>query len=428
MKKSSKIKYLIPMVFVILLPIGWIMAETSDKAVLYTVIELIKKASVKEVTEKHLVKSAVSGMLSELDPHSSFLDEKEFEEMKVATTGEFGGVGVEIMVESPGLRVISPIDDTPAFKAGVKPADMIFAIDDQLIGNMSPTEAISKMRGAKNTKVKVSILREGAGEPIELTLVRDIIKANPVRSHLYKDIGYIRIASFSEQTTDAVKKAVTDLNKEAGKTEIKGYVLDLRNNPGGILEQSVYVTDLFLNKGTIVSTKDRDGKEQMMFKATEGSIIKDVPLVVLINNGSASASEIVSGALQDHKRAIILGTKSFGKGSVQTVFNLPGYGAIRLTTALYYTPSGRSIQAEGIIPDIIVEQAKIEPLNNKDKKMEISEVKLRNHLINKNASSYVDEASLVKSKEEFWIKLYEQDYQLARAVDVLKSLELLKKW
>ena len=429
MKMNTRVRKFILIFAVILLPVGWLFAEaTNDKAVLYTVIELIKKAYVKETTDKQLVESAISGMLSALDPHSSFLNEKEFEEMKTMTKGEFGGIGVEIMVESPGLRVISPIDDTPAFKAGVKPADMIFAIDDEMIANMTPNEAITKMRGAKNTKVKISILREGASEPIELTIVRDIIKSNPVRQHLYKDIGYIRIASFSNQTTESVVKAIEELKKAAGEKGIKGYVLDLRNNPGGILEQSVYVSDLFLNKGVIVSTKGRDEKNQMVFTAKSDVLVgKDVPLVVLINNGSASASEIVAGALQDHKRAIIVGTKSFGKGSVQTVMNLPNYGAIRITTALYYTPSGKSIQADGIVPDIIVEQAKVELLVNKDKKLQFSEANLKNHLAN-NSLPAIEAKDLDKSKEEFWTKLYEQDYQLARSLDVLKSMIILQKW
>ncbi|MEK6733694.1 MAG: S41 family peptidase, partial [Pseudomonadota bacterium] len=342
-----------------------------------------------------------------------------------STKGEFGGIGVEIMVESPGLKVITPIDDTPAFKAGVKPGDLIFAINDELIANMTANEAISKMRGAKNTKVKISIFREGKSEPIELAISRDIIKANPVKYHLYGDYAYIRVASFSEQTADGVKKAIFSLKKEIGKKEIQGYVLDLRNNPGGVLKQAAYVTDIFLNEGVIVSTKDRDGNEQMVFRASSNATVKDVPLVVLINNGSASASEIVAGALQDHKRALIVGTKSFGKGSVQTVISLPGYGAIKITTALYYTPSGRSIQAEGIVPDVIVDQGRVEfPKDNK--KYQYSESSLRNHLENKtrNDSENIKE----NSKAEFWAKLYEQDYQLARSIDILKSLILLKKW
>ncbi len=426
---KTRAKYFILITLATLLPIGWLLAENlNDKAVLYTIIELIKKVYVKETTDKQLVESAISGMLSELDPHSSFLNEKEFEEMKTVTKGEFGGIGVEIMVESPGLRVISPIDDTPAFKAGVKPADMIFAIDDEMIINMTPTEAVNKMRGQKDTKVKISILRSGMADPIDLTLHRDIIKANPVKHHLYGDYGYIRIATFSFQAAESVTKAIAELKKEAGKKEIKGYILDLRNNPGGVLEQSADVTNLFLENGLIVSTKGRDNKVQMSFSADPSKVlIKNTPLVVLINNGSASASEIVAGALQDHKRAIILGTKSFGKGSVQSVLNLPGYGALRITTALYYTPSDRSIQAEGIVPDIIAEPAKIELLTNKDKKLDYSEATLRNHLVNKTTTPAVDEKDMEKKKIEFWSKLYEQDYQLARALDVLKSMVILKK-
>jgi carboxyl-terminal processing protease len=422
---KKRVKFFIIISLAGLLPIGYLFAEISnDRAVLYSLIELIKKVYVKDVTDKQLVESAISGMLTELDPHSSFFNEKEFEELKTTTTGEFGGIGVEIMVESPGLRVISPIDDTPAFKSGVKPGDMIFAIDDETIANMTPNQAINKMRGAKNTKVKISILREGSAEPIEITMARDIIKANPVKQNLYGDIGYIRVASFSLQTAESVRKAIEELKKEANNNEIKGYVLDLRNNPGGVLEQSVYLTDLFLDKGVIVSTKGKDNKEQMVFSATNNTLVKDKPLVVLINNGSASASEIVAGALQDHKRALIVGTKSFGKGSVQTVMTLPGYGAIRLTTALYYTPSGRSIQAEGIVPDIIIEPAKVELLNNKEKKMQFSESALRNHLVNKTTA--LDNKNIEKTKAEFWNKLYEQDYQLARALDIIKTMDILK--
>lgn len=425
---SRRVKYFIVIIAAILIPTGFLLAEVAnDRVVLYTVMELIKKVYVKETKDKQLVESAISGMLSELDPHSSFLNEKEFDEMKTVTKGEFGGIGVEIMVESPGLRVISPIDDTPAFKANVKPADMIFAIDDEMISNMTPTQAINKMRGAKGTKVKISILRSGAPDPIDLTLVRDIIKANPVKHHLYDDYGYIRISTFSFQTAEALVKSINELKKEAGKKKIKGYILDLRNNPGGVLEQSADVTNLFLDKGLIVSTRGRDNKELMSFSASSNALIKDEPLVVLINNGSASASEIVAGALQDNKRAIILGTKSFGKGSVQTIMSLPGYGAIRITTALYYTPSGRSIQAEGIIPDIIVEPAKVELLDNKDKKNDYSEASLRNHLLNKTSTTIIDAKDIEKKKAEFWERIYEQDYQLARALDVLKSMDILKK-
>ncbi len=420
----KKTKFILACLTLILLPLGWLMAENvNDRTVLMSVMDLIKKVYVKETTDKQLVESAISGILNGLDPHSSFFNEKEFDELKTTTKGEFGGIGVEIMVESPGLRVISPIDDTPAFKEGIKAGDMIFAIDDEMIVNMTPNDAIGKMRGARGSKVKISVLREGKSEPLEFTLIRDIIKANPVKYHLYKDLAYIRVASFTMQTADLLKNAIEDLKKQAGNNKIKGYVLDLRNNPGGILEQSVYVTNLFLNNGLIVSTRGRDNKEQMSFSATADTSIKTEPLVVLINNGSASASEIVAGALQDHKRAIIVGTKSFGKGSVQSVLALPGYGAIKLTTALYYTPSGKSIQAEGIVPDIIVEPAKVELLNNK--KLQMSEAILKNHLAN--STNSLKSKDLAKTKEEFWKDLYNQDYQLARALDVLRSIIILEK-
>jgi carboxyl-terminal processing protease len=424
MKNKFRLKHLLLILF-LLLPVGYAIANSSEVNIFYKVMELVKQVYVKEVTDKQLIKSAFSGMLSALDPHSAFLDEKELNEMNLNTKGEFGGIGVEIMVESPGLRIISPIDDSPAFKAGIKPMDMIFAVDDQLIGNMTPFEAVSKTRGEKNTKVKVSIIRDGVNEPLEFTLVRDIIKADPIKFHLYDDIAYIRIASFSEQTTPSLKKAIDELRKKSEKNPIKGYVLDLRNNPGGILEQAIFVSDAFLEKGVIVSIKGKNDKEQMIYRASGNMLVANVPIVVLINRGSASASEIVAGALQDNERAIILGTKSFGKGSVQTVIPLANYGALKLTTALYYTPSNRSIQAEGIVPDIIVEPAKIEFLSNKDKKMELVESKLRNHLVNQNAVQNKNQGEKVKL--EAWNKLYNEDYQLARAIDVLKTIRLLKK-
>jgi carboxyl-terminal processing protease len=290
---------------------------------------------------------------------------------------------------------------------------------------MTPNDAINKMRGPKSSKVKILILRDGESEPLELNLTRDIIKASPVKFHLYDDYAYIRVASFSMQTVDSAKQALEELRKKAGNKKIKGYVLDLRNNPGGILEQSVYLANLFIDKGKIVSTRGRDQKEQSSFNATSEAIVKDTPLVVLINNGSASASEIVAGALQDNKRAIIIGTKSFGKGSVQSVMNLPGYGALKLTTAFYYTPSGRSIQAEGIVPDIIVEPAKVELLSSKNKKLQLSESKLKNHL--RNLSEVAPSKYQPKTTEEFWKELYDQDYQLARALDVLKTMVTLQK-
>lgn len=415
----------------LVLPIGWIFAgNMNDKVLFFSVLELVKKEYVEPVDDKKLIESALGGMLSDLDPHSSYLTEKEFEEMKTVTKGEFGGIGVEIMVDQSGLRVITPIDDTPAYKAKVKAGDLIFAVNDELIANMTPSEAIGKMRGNKGTKVKISIIREGEYEPIELTLTRDIIKTIPVKSHLYGDIGYLRISSFLSQTSDSLNKAIKDIQSKAKGKALIGYVLDLRNNPGGLLEQAVKVSDLFLDEGVIVSTKGRNEKDHMVFKAENGTAIGYIPMVVLINNGSASAAEIVAGALQDNKRALVLGIKSFGKGSVQNVVPIPGFGAIKLTTSLYYTPSGRSIQAEGIVPDIIVEPARIESLSVKDKKLRLSESTLRNHLSNKtnDENSKIELIADKIEKKDVWSKLYEEDYQLARAIDVLKSMQVLKNW
>jgi carboxyl-terminal processing protease len=435
MSLKSKIKYTAAVIaLTLLIPVGYLLAQANDLKMLYSVIELIKKVYIEEVTDKKLVESALSGMLSNLDPHSSFLNKKELAEINESVKGEFGGIGVEILAEAQGLRVISPIDDTPAYKAGVESKDLIFAINDDLIGNMTPSEAIKRMRGPKGSKLKISIIREGLMEPLEINLKRDIIKVNPVKFHLYDDIAYIRIATFSDQTALNVKKAFETLTKEA-KKGIKGYVLDLRNNPGGILEQSIKVTDFFIDEGVIVSTKSRIATDAITFESKPGGTLIDrnVPLVALINSGSASASEIVAGALQDHKRALILGTKSFGKGSVQNLIEIPEYGAIKITTSLYYTPSGRSIQAEGIVPDITIEPARIELLNtDTTRKYQRSESTLKNHLPNKTDNNALIKAKtvndLAQDKKQLWKELYEKDYQLARAIDILKSMELLKTW
>lgn len=435
MKKQIKLYPLIA--FFLLFSNTWAWADNSDKNVLFSVLELIKKIYVKEISDKKLVEAAISGMLTGLDPHSSFINEAEFEEIKTVVKGEFGGIGVEIISEPQGLRIISPIDDTPAFKAGLKPADLIFAVDDQLVANMTPAEAIKKMRGPKGSNVKISIIRDGLGEPLEISLMRDVIKANPVKYHLYNDVAYIRVSSFTNKTTEAVKKAIEVLNSQAEKNKIKGYILDVRNNPGGILEQSVSLTNLFIDNAVVVTTKDRTGKETSKYEAKARALVdKKIPLIVLINGGSASASEIVAGALQDYKRAIILGTKSFGKGSVQSIIELPGYGAIKITTSLYYTPLGRSIQAEGIKPDIEVTPAKIEPINNTDKKFEYSESTLKNHIVNGTKKENNDSVNneniklkeILKNKENIWSVLYERDYQLTRAIDIIKTMEILKKW
>ena len=324
------------------------------------VFERVRADYVEETTDEELIEAAVNGMLSALDPHSSYLDQKKYDDMKVQTQGSFGGLGIEVTMEGGVVKVVSPIDDTPAFKAGLQPGDLITHIDGQEILGMTLAEAVEKMRGKIGTPIKLSI-RRADREPFDVTLTRDVIKIRSVRSRLEGRVGYIRISSFSEQTDEGVRNEIAKLKKEA-PGGLQGLVLDLRNNPGGLLAQAVAVSDDFLEQGEIVSTRARKTEDAQRFNARAGEVAKDLPIVVLINAGTASASEIVAGALQDHGRAILLGTKSFGKGSVQTIIPLVGHGAMRLTTARYYTPSGRSIQAVGIEPDIVVEQAKIELL------------------------------------------------------------------
>lgn len=388
------------------------------------VFEKVKQDYVEEVPDKQLVESAINGMLTSLDPHSGYLDNKSFDEMKVQTRGEFGGLGIEVTVEGGLIKVVSPIDDTPAFKAGIQAGDYISHIDDESVAGMTLNDAVEKMRGPAGSKIKVTVLREGATEPIDMNIVRDVIKIRSVRSESEGDVAYIRITSFSEKTAGNLKKEFLKQKQATGK-DLKGLVLDLRNNPGGLLDQAIEVSDAFLDKGEIVSTRGRDPKNGKRFNARKGDITDGLPIVVLINGGSASASEIVSGALQDHGRAVIMGTKSFGKGSVQTVIPLPGDRAIRLTTSRYYTPSGRSIQAKGIDPDIVVENAKIETV--KSPNLNYSEASLPGHLSGDREQKPTTLETLKSKvqqkdgkKEEK--SLSEQDYQLARAVDLLHGI------
>ena len=323
------------------------------------VFERVRSDYVEEVSDQTLVEAAINGMLSSLDPHSSYLNAKNYKDMQVQTRGEFGGLGIEVTMENGLVKVVSPIDDTPAAKAGIKPNDFITHLDGEPVAGLSLPEAVEKMRGPVNSDIKLTIRREGK-DPFDVTLTRAVVKIQSVKSHLEgENIGYIRITSFNEQTDTGLQNAVKNLKQQAGN-KLVGYVLDLRNNPGGLLDQAIAVSDAFLERGEIVSTRGRRSEDAQRFNARPGDITNGLPIVVLINGGSASASEIVAGALQDHHRAVLLGTKSFGKGSVQTIIPLPGHGAMRLTTARYYTPSGRSIQAKGIEPDILVEPAKIE--------------------------------------------------------------------
>jgi carboxyl-terminal processing protease len=345
------------------------------------VFERVRSDYVEKPDDGKLIESAINGMLAGLDPHSSYMDPKSFRDMQVQTRGEFGGLGIEVTMEDGLVKVVAPIDDTPAAKAGVRANDIITKLDDEQVQGLTLNQAVEKMRGPVNTKIKLTIMRKGSDKPIEVTIVRDVIRVKSVRSHAEgEDVGYIRVTQFNEQTTDGLKKAISDLKAQLGADKIKGYVLDLRNNPGGLLDQAISVSNAFLDKGEIVSTRGRNAEETQRFNARAGGdLTKGKPVIVLINGGSASASEIVAGALQDHKRATLIGTRSFGKGSVQTIIPLgAGNGALRLTTARYYTPSGRSIQAKGITPDIEVLQEVPDELKTRtDTKGEAS---LRGHL------------------------------------------------
>jgi carboxyl-terminal processing protease len=344
------------------------------------VFERVRADYVEKPDDSKLVESAINGMLAGLDPHSSYMDPKSFRDMQVQTRGEFGGLGIEVTMEDGLVKVVAPIDDTPAAKAGVMANDIITQLDDENVQGLTLNQAVDKMRGPVNTKIKLTIMRKGSDKPIEVSIMRDVIRVKSVRSHPEgDDVGYIRITQFNEQTTDGLKQAINDLNSQLGADKIKGYVVDLRNNPGGLLDQAISVSDTFLDKGEIVSTRGRNAEETQRFNARPGDMTKSKPVIVLINGGSASASEIVAGALQDHKRATLIGTRSFGKGSVQTIIPLgAGNGALRLTTARYFTPSGRSIQAKGIVPDIEVLQDVPDDLKNRtDSKGEAS---LRGHL------------------------------------------------
>ena len=344
------------------------------------VFERVRADYVERPDDGKLIETAINGMLAGLDPHSSYMDAKSFRDMQVQTRGEFGGLGIEVTMEDGLIKVVAPIDDTPAAKAGVMANDIITRLDDEQVQGLTLNQAVEKMRGPVNTKIKLTITRKGQDKPIEVSITRDIIRVRSVRSQIEgEDIGYIRLTQFNEQTTEGLKKAISDISAKISEDKLKGYVLDLRNNPGGLLDQAISASDAFLQKGEIVSTRGRNAEETQRFNARAGDLTKNKPLIVLINGGSASASEIVAGALQDHRRAAVIGTRSFGKGSVQTIIPLgSGNGALRLTTARYFTPSGRSIQAKGISPDIEVLQDVPDELKTKtDTKGEAS---LRGHL------------------------------------------------
>lgn len=380
------------------------------------IFERVRAGYVEEISDESLIEAAVNGMLTSLDPHSSYLSPKNFRDMQTQTRGEFGGLGIEVTMENGYVKVVSPIDDTPAFRAGLKSGDLITHLDTEPVQGLTLSEAVEKMRGKVGSDLKLTIRREGR-EPFDVTVTRDIIKIRSVRSRMEgNDIAYVRITSFSEQTTAGMERAINRLKEEAAG-KLKGVVLDLRNNPGGLLDQSVKISDAFLNQGEIVSTRSRRADEGQRFNAKPGDITEGLPIVILVNGGSASASEIVAGALQDHRRAIILGTRTFGKGSVQTIIPLSGHGAIRLTTARYYTPSGRSIQAKGIDPDIVVEQAKLEKITQPERRREEN---LRGRLDNPGGGNGGGPGGVAEKKEAKG----PDDYQLSRALDLLRGIAL----
>ncbi|MET0430835.1 MAG: S41 family peptidase, partial [Hyphomicrobium sp.] len=385
------------------------------------VFERVRAEYVEEVSDQTLVESAINGMLSSLDPHSSYMSPKNFRDMQVQTRGEFGGLGIEVTMENGVIKVVSPIDDTPASKAGLQANDLITHLDNEAISGLTLEQAVEKMRGPVNTPITLTVVRKGKDEPFDVKVTRDVIRINPVKSHVEGDIGYVKISTFNEQTHANLVKAIDTLDKQIGPN-VKGYIIDLRNNPGGLLDQAIAVSDDFLEQGAIVLTKGRNNEETQRANARPGDITDGKKMVVLINGGSASASEIVAGALQDHKRATVIGTRSFGKGSVQTIIPLGANGAIRLTTARYYTPSNRSIQAKGIDPDIAVDEAVPDDIKEKiaaDKPR--GEASLRGHLKNPDGSDQTKDDDLAEpsGSPSYVAKDADKDTQLQYAISFL---------
>lgn len=380
----------------------------------------IKNDYVETVSDKKLLQDAIRGMLTGLDPHSTYLDGEEYKSLKEGTTGQFGGLGIEVTMEDGFVKVVSPIDDTPAQRAGMQAGDLIIRLDEKPVKGMSLTDAVKLMRGEPGSEITLTVVRDGEDAPLKVKITRDIIKVKSVKSRmLEKDYGYLRISSFQSGTGAAVKNAVDELEKENGG-KLKGLVLDLRNNPGGVLNAAVDVSDAFLPQGLIVYTEGRLTDSEMRFNAAPDDVLQGAPIVVLINSGSASASEIVAGALQDHKRAVIMGEKSFGKGSVQTILPTSNGGAVKLTTARYYTPSGRSIQAEGIEPDVSLGRVKLESLEATNFQP-VKESDLSRHLENGDAKPKKDQKSQDSDVDEEDIK----DYPLHEALTLLKGISIL---
>ncbi len=386
------------------------------------VFSRIQADYVEPVTDETLLENAIRGMLSGLDPHSTYLDPDEFKELRIGTTGQFGGLGIEVGMENGFVKVISPIDDTPAQRAGIKAGDLIVRLDDKPVKGMTLQEAVKIMRGKPGTKITLTIVREGEDKPLKINITRAVIKIKSVKHRLLEPgYGYLRITSFQSRTGEQMRKAIAAM-KKAGR--LKGLILDLRNNPGGVLNAAVSVSDAFLDGGLIVYTDGRIEEAKMKFEATPGDLLANVPMVVLINAGSASASEIVSGALQDHKRAILMGQKTFGKGSVQTILPLSNGGAIKLTTARYYTPSGRSIQAEGIVPDITLGIVRLETVAEAEEFEPLTEASLSRHLENgKKKEPTSQEENKENGRKES--KALLEDYYLHEALNVLKGINII---
>jgi carboxyl-terminal processing protease len=404
------------------------------------VLDRIKQDYVEDIDDKTLLQNAIRGMLSGLDPHSAYLDSDAFRELQTGTSGEFGGLGIEVGMEDGFIRVIAPIDDTPAQRAGVQPGDLIIRLDETPVKGMTLNEAVDLMRGKPNTEITLTIVREGQEAPLKLTIMRDVIQITSVRSRILEPgFGYVRVTQFQSRTASSLSEALDKLREENHEA-LKGVIVDLRNNPGGVLTGAVEISDLFLDDGTVVYTEGRSTGSKQTFKATPGDALDGAPLIVLVNGGSASASEIVAGALQDHRRAIIVGEPTFGKGSVQTILPLSNGSAVKLTTARYYTPNGRSIQAEGIVPDIQLERVRVSQLEQEDIEP-IKEANLSRHLENGNASDSdtapepsddVEEATAIEqdksldTEEKPAASLASSDYQLYEALNLLKGLALLQ--
>jgi len=382
------------------------------------VFERVRTDYVDKPDDSLLVENAINGMLTSLDPHSSYMNAKAFKDMQVQTRGEFGGLGIEVTMENGLVKVVSPIDDTPAAKAGVLSGDLITALDGEQVQGLTLEQAVDKMRGAVKQPITLSILRKGKDAPFDVKVVRDIIKINPVKATADDDVAILRLSAFNEQSNDNLKKAIADMKKQIGP-KLKGYVLDLRNNPGGLLDQAIAISDDFLEKGAIVITRGRNDEETQRANAHPGDVTDGAKMVVLINGGSASASEIVAGALQDHKRAQVVGTRSFGKGSVQTIIPLGSNGALRLTTARYYTPANRSIQAKGIVPDFKVEEDVPDDIKAIEKPR--GEAALRGHLKNTGENDAQDSGSSAYVPED-----KSKDKQLIYALNMLRGIEQAK--